>query len=143
MPLNLREVDGIPVKPKHKATCHCGAVELELSLPDGLVDVRRCDCSMCRRRGAIVASVPLSGLNIVKGQERLSLYQFNTMTAKHYFCSKCGIYTHHQRRSNPTQFAINVACLDGINPLKIPAVPTYDGVNHPADRPQAARGKQG
>ena len=82
----------------HKASCHCGSVQFELSLPNGLVDPRRCDCSMCRRRGAIVASIPLDGIKIIKGSELLSLYQFNTKTAKHYFCSKCGIYTHHQRR---------------------------------------------
>lgn len=43
----------------YKAQCHCGGVELSLSLPEGLVDPRRCDCSMCRRRGAIVASIRL------------------------------------------------------------------------------------
>jgi hypothetical protein len=118
----------------HKATCHCGAVELALSLPDGLVDVRRCDCSMCRRRGAIVASVTLDGVRVVQGDEQLRLYQFNTHTAKHFFCSVCGIYTHHQRRSNPDQYGFNVACLEGINPFDLANVPTHDGVNHPADR---------
>ena len=73
-------------------------------------------------------------IRIIEGAELLSLYQFNTKTAKHFFCKVCGIYTHHQRRSNPTQYGFNVACLDGINPLKISGVPTYDGVNHPADR---------
>ncbi|MBO1273272.1 GFA family protein [Shewanella sp. 4t3-1-2LB] len=131
---NIKEVDGVQIKPKHRATCHCGAVELELSLPDGLVDVRRCDCSFCRRRGAIVASVPLAGIHILKGHEYLKLYQFNTKTAKHYFCANCGIYTHHQRRSNPSQYGFNVACLEGINPLKMGDVPIVDGVNHPADR---------
>ncbi|WP_373295251.1 MULTISPECIES: GFA family protein [Shewanella] len=130
----IKEVDGVQIKPKHRATCHCGAVELELSLPDGLVDVRRCDCSFCRRRGAIVASVPLASIHILKGHEYLKLYQFNTKTAKHYFCANCGIYTHHQRRSNPSQYGFNVACLEGINPLKMGDVPTVDGVNHPADR---------
>ncbi len=134
MAINLREVDGVPIKPKHKATCHCGTVEIELDLPDGLVDVRRCDCSLCRRWGAIVASVPLSGIRIIKGEGALKLYQFNTKTAKHYFCSNCGIYTHHQRRSNPLQYGFNVACLVGVNPLKIDGVPVYDGVHHPADR---------
>ena len=61
----------------YKAQCHCGGVELSLSLPEGLVDPRRCDCSMCRRRGAIVASIPLADLKVVKGAELLSLYQFN------------------------------------------------------------------
>lgn len=133
MVLNLTEVDGVQILTKHKASCHCGAVELELHLPNGLVDIRRCDCSLCRRRGAIAASVPLSGIKILKGKENLRLYQFNTKTAKHYFCSICGIYTHHQRRSNPDQYGFNVACLEGINPLKIDNVPTYDGVYHPAD----------
>ena len=50
-----------------------GAVQLELSLPDGIVDPRRCDCSICRRKGAIVASVPLSGITIVRGADVLRL----------------------------------------------------------------------
>ena len=137
MTLNVGEVDGVAVLPVHKATCHCGAIEMKLDLPEGLIDVRRCDCSMCRRRGAIVASVPLTGIHIVKGAQHLTLYQFNTNTAKHYFCNKCGIYTHHQRRSNPTQYGFNIACLEGINPLKIQGIPTYDGINHPADRSEA------
>ncbi|USN48512.1 MAG: GFA family protein [Pseudobdellovibrionaceae bacterium] len=121
------------IKPIHKSTCHCGSVELELTLPDGLEDLRRCSCSMCRRRGAIVASVLLENLKVIKGEDCLSLYKFNTMTAKHYFCSKCGIYTHHQRRSNPHQFAFNVACLEGINPFELGEIPVKDGVNHPSD----------
>lgn len=117
-----------------KATCHCGAVELELTLPNGLEELRRCDCSMCRRRGAIVASVTLDNLKIVKGVDKLSLYQFNTMTAKHYFCSVCGIYTHHQRRSSPHLYGFNVACVDGVNPFELGDIPIMDGVNHPCDR---------
>ncbi|MEW6762465.1 MAG: GFA family protein [Pseudomonadota bacterium] len=130
----MKQVGTTVIQPLHKASCHCGAVELELSLPNGIVDPRRCDCSICRRKGAIVASVPLSGIRIVKGEEVLTLYQFNTMTAKHYFCSVCGIYTHHQRRSNPQEYGYNVGCLEGVNPFDLGEVPTNDGVNHPADR---------
>lgn len=134
MSTNVKEVDGVEIRKKHKASCHCGAIVIELDLPDGLVDMRRCDCSLCRRRGAIAASVSLSDITIVQGQEDLVLYQFNTKTAKHYFCRTCGIYTHHQRRSNPNEYGFNVACLDGINPLKLEDIPTNDGVNHPSDR---------
>lgn len=84
-----------------------------------------------------MALVPLAGLRVVKGEGVLKLYQFNTKAAKHYFCGDCGIYTHHLRRSNPSQYGFNVACLEGVNPLKIPEVPTYDGVNHPADEKNA------
>ena len=122
------------IKPIHKLSCHCGSVELELTLPNGLENPRRCDCSMCRRRGAIVASVSLDNLKVVKGTNLLSLYQFNTMAAKHFFCSKCGIYTHHQRRSNPSQYGFNVGCLEGVNPFELKEVPVMDGVNHPSDK---------
>jgi hypothetical protein len=129
-----RIVGSTSIRERHKASCHCGAVELELTLPDGIVDPRRCDCSICRRKGAIVASVPLSGLRVVKGDDVLTLYQFNTHTAKHWFCSRCGIYTHHQRRSSPDEYGYNVGCLEGVNPFELGPVPTNDGVNHPADR---------
>ena len=132
--MGITSVAGVPVNEWHHATCHCGAVELRLYLPDGIVDPRRCDCSMCRRRGAIAASVPLAGLQIVRGADTLRLYQFNTHVAEHYFCSVCGIYTHHRRRSNPAQFGYNVGCLEGIDPFALGPVPVSDGVNHPADR---------
>jgi hypothetical protein len=132
--MGIRQVGPTQIRERHKATCHCGAVELELHLPDGVVDPRRCDCSICRRKGAIVAGVPLSGLRVVKGQDVLKLYQFNTNTAKHFFCSNCGIYTHHQRRSNPQEYGYNVGCLEGVNPFDLGPVQTNDGVNHPSDR---------
>jgi hypothetical protein len=130
----IKNVGETEIKTKHKASCHCGTVVLELDLPDGIVNPRRCDCSMCRRRGTIVASVPLAGVRVVQGESALKLYQFNTKTAKHFFCSNCGIYTHHQRRSNPSQYGYNVGCLEGLNPFLLAEVPTNDGVNHPADR---------
>lgn len=134
MAARIRRVGGTKIQPKHRASCHCGAVVLELDLPDGIVDPRRCDCSICRRKGAIAASVPVSALRVVEGADSLTLYQFNTRTAKHYFCAVCGIYTHHRRRSNPGEYAYNVGCLEGVDPFELGEVPTLDGVNHPSDR---------
>lgn len=130
----IKQVGETQIREKHTASCHSGTIELELTLPRGIEDPRRCDCSMCRRRGAIVASVSLENLCIVKGLEALRLYQFGTRTAQHFFCSVCGIYTHHRRRSNPTQYGYNVACLEGVNPFELGHVKTYDGVHHPADQ---------
>jgi hypothetical protein len=130
----LKRVGDTAINPIHKSTCHCGAVELEIKLPDGIVDARRCNCSICRRKGAIVGSVPLSGLTVVSGEERLMLYQFDNKEAEHYFCSICGIYTHHRRRSNPDQYGINLGCLEGVDPALIEGVTIYDGAtNHPSD----------
>ena len=130
----IRKVGNTEIQQKHKASCHCGSVVLELTLPNGIENPRRCDCSICRRKGAIVGSVDLSGIRILEGADVLKLYQFNTNTAKHYFCSNCGIYTHHQRRSNPSEYGFNIGCLDGVNPFDLGEVVTNDGVNHPADR---------
>ncbi len=131
----IKEIGGAVIQALHKSTCHCGAVELEINLPDGIVDPCRCNCSICRRKGTIMASVPLAGLKVVKGQEKLGLYQFDTKEAEHYFCLICGIYTHHKRRSNPNQYGINVGCLAGVDPYLIKGVKTSDGANnHPSDR---------
>ena len=113
--------------------CHCRGVRFTARLTDGFGSARRCTCSYCRMRGAIAVSADLDGINITQGRELLTVYQFNTNTAKHYFCSRCGIYTHHQRRSNPRQYGVNVACLDGMSPFDFEEVPVYDGVHHTSD----------
>lgn len=117
----------------HHAACHCGAVRLRVQLTDGFDTARRCSCSYCRMRGAIAVSAQLEDLEFIRGEENLTLYRFNTGTARHYFCKTCGIYTHHQRRSNPEQFGINVACIEGVSPFDFPEVPVMDGVAHPSD----------
>jgi hypothetical protein len=116
-----------------KAACHCGGVQFTVKLTDGYRTARRCTCSYCRMRGAIAVSADLGGINITQGQELLALYQFNTKTARHYFCRRCGIYTHHQRRSNPKQYGVNVACFAGVSPFDFLEVPVLDGTHHPSD----------
>ncbi len=113
--------------------CHCGTVRFHVRLAHGLRSARRCTCSYCRMRGAIAVTANLDDIRIVSGEETLTLYQFNTKTAKHYFCSVCGIYTHHQRRSNPNQYGVNVACLEGISPFDFASVIVNDGISHPSD----------
>lgn len=113
--------------------CHCGAVRFEAKLSDGFNTIRRCTCSYCRMRGAVVVSAELGGIHFLQGEEALSSYRFNTGTAQHFFCSHCGIYTHHQRRSNPNQYGVNVACLEGVSPFDFREVPVVDGVRHPSD----------
>jgi len=110
-----------------KGSCHCGAVEFEVELENGFEDIRRCNCSLCRRKGAVIASVPLAKLRVTKGSDNLTLYQWNTKTAKHYFCKTCGIYTHHQRRSRPDLFGFNVACIEGVDPFAFRDVPVGNG----------------
>ncbi len=89
----------------------------EATLVDGFSTIRRCTCSYCRMRGPSSSPRKLGSIRFVKGEAALTSYRFNTRTAQHFFCSRCGIYTHHQRRSNPNLFGVNVACLDGVSPF--------------------------
>jgi hypothetical protein len=116
-----------------EASCHCGSVRFRVKLADGLNSARRCTCSYCRMRGAVAVSADVGGITVNAGEELLSVYRFNTGVAQHYFCSRCGIYTHHRRRSNQNQYGVNVACLKGVSPFDFSEVPVIDGVNHPTD----------
>lgn len=121
-----------------RGTFHCGAVVLEVLLSDGFATVRRCDCSFCRRRDAIVVLARLTDVSILQGADHLTLYQWGTRTAKHWFCKTCSVDTHHQRRSNPNEYGVDIAILDGFNPSDLGEVPWVDGVNQPSD-PRRAR----
>ena len=113
--------------------CHCGAVRFEATLSDGFNSIRRCTCSYCRMRGAVVVMAEMGGIKLLQGEDALTSYRFHTGAAQHFFCSRCGIYTHHQRRSNQNLYAVNVACLDGVSPFDFSDVPVMDGVNHTND----------
>ncbi len=130
MDMDTREIDG---------ACHCGTVRFRARLSDGFHSARRCTCSYCRMRGAVAVSAAVGGIEVLAGADALTIYQFNTGTAKHFFCSRCGIYTHHQRRSNPNEYGINVACLAGISPFDFREVTVLDGVNHPRDTGEKVR----
>ncbi|WP_319569131.1 GFA family protein [Cohaesibacter marisflavi] len=123
------------IKPGHcyNAACHCGSVQFRVTISKNDKPPRRCTCSICRMRGAAAVSTPLDGIEFLKGEEMLTKYQFGTMTAEHYFCSKCGIYTHHKRRSSPNEYGINVACIEGVSPFDFEEIVVFDGVNHPKD----------
>ena len=114
--------------------CHCGMVEIEIPWDGEWRKLRRCDCSYCARRWAVVASVRVSELKVSRGEDRLSLYQWGTMTACHYFCSICGIYTHHRRRSDPSEYGVNIANFPGVDVRAFMTVPYVDGLDHPSDR---------
>lgn len=103
--------------------CHCGAVKW-LAPWDG--DAYLCNCSLCRRKQQITAVCTLDEFELLEGAENLSLYQWNKGIAKHWFCQTCGVYTHHQRRSDPNTMGLNLACVDEID-LKSLTIKLIDG----------------
>jgi hypothetical protein len=116
-----------------RGSCHCGAVHFSVTLTEGFASARRCTCSICRMRGAVAVTSTPGDFHILQGEDKLATYRFNTKTAEHHFCSVCGIYTHHKRRSNPNQLGVNVACLESVSPFDFKEVVVYDGERHPGD----------
>ena len=118
-----------------KLICHCGDVELEIKESEGALNkFLRCNCTLCKKKGYIMTFAPITDVKIMKGKDKLKLYQYHTKVAEHYFCSECGIYTHHKMRSRPDTFGLNVGCIDDIDQFKLENVGLNDGQNHPMDQ---------
>jgi hypothetical protein len=102
----------------HAGRCHCGAVrfEIETEFPE----LTTCDCSICRRKNALMVKVHESRFKLLAGAVALTEYQFHTKTARHVFCKVCGIYPFHRKRVTPDYLGINVFCLDNFEPDGIP-----------------------
>lgn len=106
------------MKQTYRGSCHCGKVKFEV---DADIDhVRACDCSICRRRGALLHRVEERDLRVLTPLEDLSLYQWNTRTAKDYFCPTCGILPFRRPRTAPEKWSVNVRCLEGVDLSAIP-----------------------
>ncbi len=107
----------------YQGSCHCGAVRFEVDMD--LDHVRVCDCSLCRKRGALNHRVESSQLRLKTPLEELTLYQWHTRTAKDYFCPTCGILPFRRPRTAPRVWTINVRCLDGVDLDAIPKVQVH------------------
>ena len=104
--------------PVYEGSCHCRTVRFRLDAD--IVELTTCDCSICVKRNAVMTKVPENALTIVAGEEALTLYEWNTRRAKHYFCSRCGIYVFHRKRAAPDHFGVNIFCLDGFDAASVP-----------------------
>ena len=107
--------------PTYHGSCHCGAVRFEIDAD--LTEFTRCNCSLCRKKNAVMARVGEDRLRVTSGGDNLGLYRWNTMVARHHFCKTCGIYTFHRKRSEPDYYGVNVYCLDD---AEIDGVPIID-----------------
>ena len=102
----------------YRGSCHCGAVTFEIE--SDFPELTSCDCSICRRKNALMVKVHESRFKLLTGEDSLSEYRFHTMTARHYFCKTCGIYPFHSKRVTPDHFGVNVFCLHDFDPAGIP-----------------------
>jgi hypothetical protein len=102
----------------YRGTCHCGAVRFEIKTD--FPELTTCDCSICRRKNALMVKVHESLFHLSAGADVLETYQFHTHAAKHHFCRVCGIYPFHRKRVTPDFYGVNVHCLEDFDPTGIP-----------------------
>lgn len=111
---------------KHNGSCHCGKVTFEF---EGTIGAAvECNCSICRRKGAIWQAADGTSFHILYGQKDLTLYQFGTCTAKHFFCKHCGVSTFSNPRIAPSMWVFNLRCVDGVD-LSALKIQQFDGQN--------------
>lgn len=106
--------------------CHCGAVRFRVVI--NASKAVECNCSICRRKGFIHLIVPAQQFTLLKGQEALTTYTFNTGVAQHLFCHICGIHSFYQPRSHPDAIDVNLRCLDE-DILSQFEIDPFDGAN--------------
>ncbi len=95
----------------HTGGCHCGRVRFEVIAPES-VEVSECNCSVCSKVGFLHLVVPAERFKLLSGSDALTTYSFNTHTARHLFCSTCGIKSFYVPRSHPDGFSVNARCVD-------------------------------
>ncbi len=111
----------------HAGGCHCGRVRFEVQAPP-VLEVLDCNCSICRMTGFLHLIVPRTRFRLLAGEDALTTYQFNTRTARHLFCSVCGIKSFYVPRSRPDGYSVNARCLDEATIERILITPA-DGRN--------------
>lgn len=109
----------------HRGGCHCGAVSFEVEAPAD-IEATECNCSICQMSGYQHLIVPASRFRLLSPRDVLTTYEFNTGTAQHYFCSRCGVKSFYVPRSNPDGYSINARCLDPKTITAIKVTP-FDG----------------
>jgi hypothetical protein len=120
----------------HTGGCHCGAVRYEVEAPAAL-DVELCNCSICSMTSYLHLIVPASRFRLIRGDDALATYTFNTGVAQHRFCSICGIKSFYVPRSNPDGISVNVRCLRP-ETIETVRVRSFDGRNWEANAHQLA-----
>jgi hypothetical protein len=105
--------------------CHCGAVRFEVLAPDE-IEVRECNCSICAKSGHLHLHVEKDQFRLLHGTDTITTYTFNTGTAKHHFCSVCGVKSFYVPRSKPDGYSVNVRCLDD-GQVTVVNVTPFDG----------------
>lgn len=103
-------------KSHYEGGCQCGAVRYAVDAD--LDNTITCNCSRCKRMGFVLGFAPQEDFQLHSGEDNLTEYLFNKKVIRHQFCRTCGVesFAYGQTPDGVPMIAINVNCLDGIDP---------------------------
>jgi len=112
-----------------QGSCHCGAVKFSVDA-DMPTEAMSCNCSICRRKGVLMAFYPVAKFKVEQGEEALQTYKFNTHKLSHRFCRTCGIHTFAGGigPDGTEMRAINLRCVPDAD-LESLAIQHFDGAS--------------
>ena len=110
----------------YRGGCHCGRVAYEIS--GAPARIAECNCSICTKKGYLHWIIERERFRLLTPWEDIATYTFNTHTAKHHFCPRCGVASFYIARSDPDKIDVNVRCLDDVEIVAIKPH-TFDGKN--------------
>ena len=111
----------------YEGGCHCKAIRYTAAVD--LDQALACNCSRCSTLGLILTFTSPDQFQITSGSDAdLTDYRFNKHVIHHLFCKKCGVesFARGQTPDGTSMVAINVRCLDGVDPASLHPHP-YDG----------------
>jgi hypothetical protein len=72
-----------------EASCHCGAVRIEVESPPG--QLTSCNCSICRRLGTLCAYYAPAQVRVTGST---ATYRWGDRSMDFHRCPTCGCHTH-------------------------------------------------
>ena len=112
---------------EYQGSCHCGSIKFKFA-GEEITKGIRCNCSICKRKGALMSVYAIAPQNIKISilDNALETYEFSSGVAKHHFCKKCGIYPFHQTLRQPGHYRVNLGCISELDTLALP-YDVFDG----------------
>ncbi|ODU99221.1 MAG: aldehyde-activating protein [Rubrivivax sp. SCN 70-15] len=113
-------------EPSLYGACHSGAVRLRLPFPPE--KAIRCNCSICRRLGAVLAYYEFGTVAIEGQPEHTAAYIQGDRTLGTFRCKTCGVPTHWEPLA-PQPGARHGVSLNNFEPWLLESVPVrrFDG----------------
>lgn len=109
-------------------SCHCGAVAF--TMEDEPTQAVECNCSICRRKGHLLAFSPVEKFTLHTPREALGAYTFGKHNIRHQFCSTCGCGTFGEGKGpdGKPMVAVNMRCAENFD-LATLTIIQFDGAH--------------